>query len=52
MGGVAGGFRRLDERRGQAAAQQQQSQSQASKAAAGYQRAMAACLDGRGYSVK
>lgn len=52
MGGMAGGFRRMDERKGQAAAQQQQAQSQASQAAAGYQRAMAACLDGRGYSVK
>ena|SRR5271166_3659354 len=52
MGGLAGGFRRMDERRDQANAQQQQAQSQASQAAAGYQRAMAACLDGRGYSVK
>lgn len=52
MGGMAGGFRRMDERRQQANAQQQQAQSQASQAAAGYQRAMAACLDGRGYSVK
>ncbi len=52
MGGLAGGFRRMDERKEQAAAQQQQAQSQASQAAAGYQRAMAACLDGRGYSVK
>jgi hypothetical protein len=52
MGGLAGGFRRRDERREQTAAQQQQAQSQASQAAAGYPRAMAACLDGRGYSVK
>src|SRR5713226_3367704 len=52
MGGMAGGFRRRDERKGQANAQQQQAQSQASQASAGYQRAMAACLDGRGYSVK
>lgn len=52
MGGLAGGFRRRDERKEQAATQQQQTQSQASQAAAGYQRAMAACLDGRGYSVK
>ena len=52
MGGMAGGFKRLDERRSQGAAQQQQAQSQASQKAAGYQRAMAACLDGRGYSVK
>jgi len=52
MGGMAGGFRRRDERREQEATQQQQAQSQASQAAAGYQRAMGACLDGRGYSVK
>jgi len=52
MGGMAGGFRRRDERKEQANAQQQQAQSQASQASAGYQRAMAACLDGRGYSVK
>jgi hypothetical protein len=52
MGGMAGGFKRLDERRNQGAVQQQQAQSQASQKAAGYQRAMAACLDERGYSVK
>ena len=52
MGGMAGGFRRMDERRQHENTQQQQAQSQASQAAAGYQRAMAACLDGRGYSVK
>jgi Glycine-zipper domain len=52
MGGMAGGFKRRDERRTQASSQQQQAQSQTSQAAAGYQRAMGACLDGRGYSVK
>ncbi len=52
MGGMAGGFRRRDERRAQEVSQKQQAQSQASQAAAGYQRAMGACLDGRGYSVK
>jgi hypothetical protein len=52
MGGMAGGFKRRDERREQAATQQQQAQSQASQAEAGYQRAVSACLDGRGYSVK
>jgi len=52
MGGMAGGFRRMDERR------QQASQSQANAAAAmnfqhvNYTRAMSACLEGRGYSVK
>lgn len=52
MGGMAGGFRRMDERRQQGTAQQPQAQSQASQKAGGYQRAVAACLDGRGYSVK
>lgn len=51
VGGMVGGFRRRDERRQHEAAQQQ-GQSQVSQAAARYQRAMAACLDGRGYSVK
>ena len=50
MGGMAGGFRRRDERRQQEAVQQQQVQSNNSQSA-GYQRAMAACLQGRGYSV-
>ena len=50
MGGLVGGFRRRDERRRQADAQ-------ADRAAAGnplepaYMRAMAACLQGRGYTV-
>jgi len=51
MGGMVGGFKRRDERR-QHEAQQQQAQSQVSLASAGYQRAMGACLDGRGYGVK
>jgi len=52
MGGLAGGFKRRDERVDQANSQRQQANSQASQAGAAYQRAMAACLDGRGYSVK
>jgi YMGG-like Gly-zipper len=52
MGGLAGGFKRRDERIDQANSQRQQANSQASQAGAAYQRAMAACLDGRGYSVK
>ena len=52
MGGLAGGFKRRDERIDQANSQRQQAQSQTSQAGAAYQRAMAACLDGRGYSVK
>ena len=52
VGGTAGGFRRLDERR------QHTNQQQSNVAAAGasqqanYSRAMSACLEGRGYSVK
>jgi hypothetical protein len=52
MGGLAGGFRRRDERMQQQAAQQHAQQARASQAGAEYQRAMAACLDARGYSVK
>ncbi|MGH7840549.1 MAG: hypothetical protein ACREQT_03410 [Candidatus Binataceae bacterium] len=50
MGGMAGGFRRRDERLSQADAR-------ADRAAAGnpgrpaYMRAMATCLQGRGYTV-
>jgi hypothetical protein len=51
IGGVAGGFRRRDERRQQAAGQQQQQAQASASASAGYQRAMAACLQGRGYTV-
>ena len=52
MGGLAGGFKRRDERVQQQAVQQHAQQSQALQAGASYQRAMAACLDARGYSVK
>jgi hypothetical protein len=65
MGGLAGGFRRRDERRQQYAAQQsaqqqnaqqQYAQQQAAQQSAqgqraAYNRAMAACLQGRGYTV-
>ncbi len=44
MGGVAGGFRRRDARR------QQQANTEAANQDA-YKRAMAACLQGRGYTV-
>jgi len=51
IGGLAGGLKRRDERRQQQqAAQQNQAQATTSQSA-GYQRAMAACLQGRGYSV-
>jgi len=55
MGGMAGGFRRMDERKQYENAQQQKLQAHASaqaSQAASYQRAMAACLDDCGYSVK
>ena len=62
MGGLAGGFRRRDERKQQYAQQQYmqqqsvQQQQYAQQAGqqnqrAAYQRAMAACLQGRGYTV-
>ena len=61
MGGLVGGFRRRDERRQQYAqqqyAQQQYMQQQYAHQASqqnqrvAYQRAMAACLQGRGYTV-
>jgi hypothetical protein len=52
MGGLAGGFRRRDERRQQAAQQQANSANTISSQQMSYTRAMAACLEGRGYSVK
>jgi hypothetical protein len=52
MGGLAGGFRRRDERRQQAAQQQANAASAGASQQANYSRAMSACLDGRGYSVK
>jgi hypothetical protein len=51
MGGLAGGFRRRDEKTQQAAQQQANTQAGASNARVTYNRAMAACLQGRGYSV-
>jgi hypothetical protein len=52
MGGLAGGFRRMDERRQQGAQQQANAGSAAASQHANYSRAMSACLEGRGYSVK
>jgi Glycine-zipper domain len=51
MGGLAGGFRRRDERRQQANAQASDTSAAASNQRASYNRAMAACLQGRGYTV-
>jgi hypothetical protein len=61
MGGLVGGFRRRDERRQYYAQQQYQQQQYAQQHAANqaaqqsqftaYHRAMAACLQGRGYTV-
>jgi hypothetical protein len=52
MGGLAGGFRRLDEKRQRAAYQQSNVAAAAASQQANYTRAIAACLEGRGYSVK
>ncbi len=51
MGGVAGGFRRIDERRQQAGQQQANVQAADNNGRNSYNRAMAACLQGRGYTV-
>ena len=51
MGGLAGGFRRRDERRQQANAQASDTSAAASNQRTSYNRAMAACLQGRGYTV-
>ncbi len=51
VGGMAGAFRRRDERRQQATANQAQQAQTSAARAADYQRAMAACLQGRGYNV-
>jgi hypothetical protein len=51
MGGLAGGFRRRDERRQQSAQQQADVQAAQQNQRIAYNRAMAACLQGRGYTV-
>jgi hypothetical protein len=51
MGGLAGGFRRRDEKKQQAAQQQYNTQAAASNQRNSYNRAMAACLQARGYTV-
>ena len=52
MGGLAGGFRRMDEKRQQAGQQQANAVAATASQQGNYTRAMAACLEGRGYSVK
>jgi uncharacterized protein YcfJ len=52
MGGLAGGFRRRDERMQQQSQPQNNAKASQQNQAASYHRAMAACLEGRGYSVK
>lgn len=52
MGGLAGGLRRRDERMQQASQQQNAGQSAQQNQRTSYNRAMAACLEGRGYNVK
>ena len=51
MGGLLGGMRKMDKARAQ---QQQQAQQQSnnSQQQAGYDRALGACLEGRGYTVR
>ena|SRR5258708_4025133 len=51
MGGVAGGFRRRDERLNQSSHREADTKSAASSQRTAYNRAMAACLQGRGYTV-
>jgi hypothetical protein len=51
MGGLTGGFRRVDERRQQTGQHQAQAQAVNANARNSYNRAMAACLQGRGYTV-
>lgn len=52
MGGLAGGFQKMDQRRHQVAQQQSNTASAAASQQVNYTRAIAACLEGRGYSVK
>ena len=51
MGGLAGGFRRRDERLDQSNQRAAASGNAATSQGAAYNRAMAACLQGRGYTV-
>jgi hypothetical protein len=51
MGGLAAGFRRVDERRQQAGQHQANAQTADNNSRNSYNRAMAACLQGRGYTV-
>ena len=51
MGGMAGGFRRRDERLKQSSQQAASANTAATSQRTAYNRAMAACLQGRGYTV-
>jgi hypothetical protein len=51
MGGLGGAFRRRDEKKQQAAQQQANAQAAQQSRLTSYNRAMAACLQGRGYTV-
>ena len=51
MGGLAGGFRRRDERKQQANDQAANANAAAANQRTAYNRAMAACLQGRGYTA-
>lgn len=55
MGGLFGGMKRMDRSRAEQQAQQQYAQKQQATLAQGqtaYNRALGACLEGRGYTVK
>lgn len=51
MGGLAGGFRRRDEKMQQSSQQQANMQTGQQNQQVAYNRALAACLQGRGYTV-
>jgi hypothetical protein len=51
MGGLVGGMRRMDKAKAQEQ-QQAQQQNYNTQQQAGYDRAMGACLEGRGYTVR
>jgi hypothetical protein len=51
MGGLAGGMRRRDERLQQSSQQTANANAAASNQRNAYNRAIAACLQGRGYTV-
>jgi hypothetical protein len=51
MGGLLGGMKRMDQAKAQGQ-QQAQQQNMSAQQQAGYERALGACLEGRGYTVR